>query len=231
MFVLSVECPGAHAQVPETVCYADAYADHYGGSRALVHAIIAQESAWNPLAISKKECSGPHATDAAMYGVGNRFSLGENLEAGVQYLSELLAAFHGDMRLAVAACYCGPSHILHKGLHPSGWMVSGGVPEVRSQRRGLVCVRKSDTEWRAPSGSRRAPGSSWEIRRSGVDQVTHFPPHLPFLAGRHWRPNRAQQKLMRHAQVSTAMNVYGNALMAAKREANSKVVTMALRSA
>ena len=28
-----------------------------------------------------------------------------------------------------------------------------------------------------------------------------------------------QQKLMRHAQISTTMNVYGNALMEAKREA------------
>jgi integrase len=44
-------------------------------------------------------------------------------------------------------------------------------------------------------------------------------------------PVGVQQKLMRHAQVSTTMNVYGNALMSAKREANSKVVRMALRSA
>ncbi len=44
-------------------------------------------------------------------------------------------------------------------------------------------------------------------------------------------PMGVQQKLMRHAQISTTMNVYGNALMAAKREANSKVVRMALRSA
>jgi hypothetical protein len=29
---------------------------------------------------------------------------------------------------------------------------------------------------------------------------------------------------MRHAQVSTTMDVYGNALMESKREANSKVV-------
>ena len=35
---------------------------------------------------------------------------------------------------------------------------------------------------------------------------------------------------MRHAQVSTTMNVYGNALMDAKREANSKVVRRALKS-
>jgi integrase len=44
-------------------------------------------------------------------------------------------------------------------------------------------------------------------------------------------PMGVQQKLMRHAQISTTMNVYGNVLMTAKREANSKVVRMALRSA
>jgi integrase len=43
-------------------------------------------------------------------------------------------------------------------------------------------------------------------------------------------PVGVQQKLMRHAQVSTTMNVYGNALMGAKREANSRVVRRALRS-
>ena len=35
---------------------------------------------------------------------------------------------------------------------------------------------------------------------------------------------------MQHARVSTTMNVYGKALMRAKREANSKVVKMAMRS-
>ena len=43
--------------------------------------------------------------------------------------------------------------------------------------------------------------------------------------------NKGVQKLMRQAQISTTMNVYGNALMDAKREANSKVVRIALRSA
>jgi soluble lytic murein transglycosylase-like protein len=119
MFALSVECLSAHAQSPENVYYADAYADHYGVPRALVHAIIAQESGWNPRAISKKNAQGLMQlmpATAVMYGVGNRFSVIENLGGGVQYLSELLTAFHGDMRLAVAAYYCGPRHILQKGL-------------------------------------------------------------------------------------------------------------------
>ncbi len=41
-------------------------------------------------------------------------------------------------------------------------------------------------------------------------------------------PIGAQQRLMRHAQISTTMNDYGNALMQSKRDANSKVVRMAL---
>ena len=45
-------------------------------------------------------------------------------------------------------------------------------------------------------------------------------------------PMGVQQKLIRHVQIpTTTMNVYGNALMTAKREANSKVVRMTLRSA
>lgn len=43
-------------------------------------------------------------------------------------------------------------------------------------------------------------------------------------------PIGIQQKLMRHAQVSTTMNVYGNALMESKREANTAVVRKILRS-
>jgi integrase len=40
-----------------------------------------------------------------------------------------------------------------------------------------------------------------------------------------------QQKLMRHAQISTTMNVYGNAFMEAKREANAAVVSKVFRKA
>jgi soluble lytic murein transglycosylase-like protein len=141
MFTLSVECPGAHAQAPEAIYYADAYADHYGVPRALVHAIIAQESAWNPLAISKKNAEGIMQlmpATATMYGVGNRFSVIENLGGSIQYLSELLTAFHGDMRLAVAAYYCGPRHILQKGLTYPNPDVLAYVEAVRARYRREV---------------------------------------------------------------------------------------------
>jgi integrase len=41
-------------------------------------------------------------------------------------------------------------------------------------------------------------------------------------------PVGVQQKLMRHANVSTTMNVYGKAPLKAKAQANSKVVEMVL---
>lgn len=41
-------------------------------------------------------------------------------------------------------------------------------------------------------------------------------------------PIGVQQKLMRHSNVATTMNVYGNATTRAKQEANSKVVQMVL---
>jgi integrase len=37
-----------------------------------------------------------------------------------------------------------------------------------------------------------------------------------------------QQKLMRHANISTTMNVYGGAFMEAKRKANTSVVQRVL---
>ena len=41
-------------------------------------------------------------------------------------------------------------------------------------------------------------------------------------------PIGVQQKLMRHSNVATTMNVYGNATSKAKLEANSKVVQMVI---
>src|SRR6516164_6193720 len=43
-------------------------------------------------------------------------------------------------------------------------------------------------------------------------------------------PIGVQQKLMRHAQVSTTMNRYGTALMNEKRKANASVVRMVMRN-
>jgi len=42
-------------------------------------------------------------------------------------------------------------------------------------------------------------------------------------------PLTVQQELMRHASVTTTMNVYGKAMTDSKRQAHSKVVQMVLK--
>jgi soluble lytic murein transglycosylase-like protein len=126
--------PAAHAQDQVTMYYANAYADHYGVPRALVDAIIEQESDWNPLAQSVKDAEGLMQlmpATAAMYGVRNRYDILENLSGGVRYLADLLNEFHGDMRLAVAAYYCGSQHILRRGLSYRNRDVVAYVQSVR----------------------------------------------------------------------------------------------------
>ena len=130
--------PTAHAQDRVTMYYANAYADHYGVPRALVDAIIEQESDWKPLAQSVKDAEGLMQLmpdTAAMYGVSNRYNILENLSGGVRYLADLLSEFHGDMRLAVAAYYCGPQPILQRGLSYSNPDVVAYVRAVRHRYR------------------------------------------------------------------------------------------------
>jgi len=134
--------------------YVDAYADHYGVSRALVHAIISQESNWNPWATSNKGAAGimqlmPET--ALAYGVHDRYALTENLSGGVQYLADLLNQFHGDVRLAVAAYYCGPRHIEQSGLSYRNSAVVAYVEAVRRRyQRELLRLERQNAP--SPAG-------------------------------------------------------------------------------
>src|SRR6266481_5263826 len=53
---------------------------------------------------------------AEVYLVRNRFSVTENLSGGIQYLADLMTEFRGELRLTVAAYYCGSRHITRQGL-------------------------------------------------------------------------------------------------------------------
>jgi soluble lytic murein transglycosylase-like protein len=112
--------PACTAQpTPELQYYADAYADHYEVPRALVRAIIEQESGWNPAALSNMGAAGLMQLmpkTAERYGVRNRYAISENLSGGVQYLGDLMRRFHGELRLAVAAYYSGSGPLDKRGL-------------------------------------------------------------------------------------------------------------------
>jgi integrase len=126
-----------------------------------------------------------------------------------------------------------PSHLTGRPYHAS--------PIQQDYIRPAGCCLSPCAKCSAESGSwcHDVSGQRVAIHEKRWEQAGPFA-HVGWHTFRHtyrsWldvagAPVGVQQKLMRHAQVSTTMNVYGNALMDAKREANAKVVTMALRLA
>lgn len=144
-FVLAcivVICPAFCAEVrpeskcPEAVYYADAYADHYHLPRELIHAIITQESGWQPMARSDKGALGLMQLmpgTAAHFSVQNPISIQDNIGGGVRYLAALNEVFHGDLRMVLAAYYCGERTILRSRLTYDNAQVIAYVAAVKRQ--------------------------------------------------------------------------------------------------
>jgi soluble lytic murein transglycosylase-like protein len=87
---------------------------------ALVHAVIAVESNYNPHARSHKGALG---LMQVMPDTGRRYGVHEkelrhpekNIRAGVQYLADLIELFDGDVRLALAGYNAGENAVLRHG--------------------------------------------------------------------------------------------------------------------
>ena len=95
------------------------YANMYDVPPELVEAIIDEESAWNPYAVSNKGAAGLMQlmpATAVRFGVRNRFRIEQNIQGGVAYLAWLKQQFKGDLRLVTAAYYAGEGPILSRGL-------------------------------------------------------------------------------------------------------------------
>lgn len=87
---------------------------HYGLDPALVRAIVAVESNFNPRALSSKGAAGlmqlmPETATAL--GVKNVFDPEENIDGGIRYLRYLIDIFNRDLDLALAAYHAGVSRV------------------------------------------------------------------------------------------------------------------------
>lgn len=86
---------------------------------ALLHAVIAIESGYNPRAISPR---GAQGLMQLMPDTGRQFDLknpyepAANIEAGARYLRELNDRFHGDLALTLAAYNAGPGAVMRHGM-------------------------------------------------------------------------------------------------------------------
>jgi len=94
----------------------------------LIRAVISQESANRPCALSPKGAQGLMQlmpATAAQFGVSDPFDPKQNVEAGTKLLKELLAKYGGDVSLALSAYNAGSGRVDR----------DGGVPQIAETMR------------------------------------------------------------------------------------------------
>lgn len=87
---------------------------------ALLQAVIAAESGYNPNVVSPKGAVGLMQlmpATARRYGVSNIFDPWQNIQGGARYLKDLLQMFNNDTRLAVAAYNAGEGAVMKYGYN------------------------------------------------------------------------------------------------------------------
>lgn len=85
---------------------------------ALIYAVMATESANNPLAVSRSGARGLMQlmpATARRYQVADPHDPKQNIDAGARYLQELQATFKGDIALMLAAYNAGPNAVIRHG--------------------------------------------------------------------------------------------------------------------
>jgi soluble lytic murein transglycosylase-like protein len=92
-----------------------------GLDRDLVRAVVRQESAYDPCAVSPAGARGlmqlMPATQAH-FGVADPFDPRQNVAAGTRFLKQLLESYKGDLSLALAAYNAGPGRVEQHGGTP-----------------------------------------------------------------------------------------------------------------
>jgi len=94
----------------------------HGVSAALVKAVIAAESGFDPGAVSRRGAQGlmQLMPDTARdLGVDDAFDPWQNIDGGTRYLGKMIERFPGELTLAVAAYNAGPEAVTrHRGVPP-----------------------------------------------------------------------------------------------------------------
>jgi len=104
---------------------------------AVLRAVIRQESAFYPCAVSPKGAMGLMQlmpATAEHFHVSDPFNTEQNVAAGARYLKELMQRFHGDLKLALAAYNAGPERV--DGDTPS-------VPDIPETQNYVMQILKS----------------------------------------------------------------------------------------
>ena len=93
----------------------------YSVDADLIFSVIAAESNFNPRAISRRGARGLMQllpATGTRFGVKDIFDPAQNIDAGTQYLRDLMARYQGDLVLTLAAYNAGPGAVQRYGRVP-----------------------------------------------------------------------------------------------------------------
>ena len=113
----------------------------------LINSVIRAESGFNPHAVSSKGAQGLMQLmpdTATKLGVKDAFDPTANVNAGTQYLRDLLVLYHGDMVKALAAYNAGPQRVAqYHGVPPYHETRAYVAQIVRDFNRKKLAAQKS----------------------------------------------------------------------------------------
>ena len=120
-------------------------AKKYSVDADLIFSVIAAESNFNPRAISRRGARGLMQllpATGTRFGVKDIFDPAQNIDAGTQYLRDLMARYQGDLVLTLAAYNAGPGAVQRYGRVPP---YNETISYVRAIRK-TYALRKSKND-------------------------------------------------------------------------------------
>lgn len=119
---LSLDSPSMQSSVNQWQPYIQEASQKFGVDTNLITAVIAQESAGNPSAVSPKGAKGLMQlmdTTARDMGVSQVFQPRQNIIGGTKYLRQLLDKYNGNEALALASYNAGTAAVdKYNGIPP-----------------------------------------------------------------------------------------------------------------